>query len=294
MEVLTHLNKRLKSRPAVILPVEGLLQQFKSTDSSFLHNFSIIYITMGFPRLSKEKQIELLPIVLNCLEGKPENHQDKLLMLIVPLLQFIEFPNDPEKRSSLLGLADKPTTKKQFLALLQDILLLPYGVTADTTDVPAGMSSYSFKRVILNAWKAEELEKIKESICRFLCSGVFSDHDILSLLVLASSDTRFSVATPALAELSKVNASIDWFDPEITAPLYTLFLGNNIKIPERKTSACSTRVRQKLLQYLLKSRGKGINTVRGIQIIFEALFGVTNNQKCKVLALQFAKNLIQE
>lgn len=77
MEVLTHLNKRLKSRPAVQLPVESLLEQFKTTDSSFLHNFSIIYITMGFPRLDKEKQIELAPFVLNCLENKPENHQDK-------------------------------------------------------------------------------------------------------------------------------------------------------------------------------------------------------------------------
>lgn len=76
--------------------------------------------------------------------------------------------------------------------------------------------------------------------------------------------------------------------------LYTLFLGNNIKNPERKTLPCSARVRQKLLQYLLKSHGKGINTARGIQIIFEALFGGNNNQKCKVLALQFAKNLIQE
>lgn len=218
----------------------------------------------------------------------------RLLLLIVPLLEFIEIPSDPEKRNSLLGLADKPSTKKQFLTLLQDILLLPYGVTSDNTDVPAGMSPYSFKRVISNGWKAEELENVKISICRFLCSGVFSDQDILSLLVLASSDTRFSVATPAIAELSKVNTSIDWTDPQITENLYTLFLGNNIKNLERKTSPASARVRQKLLQYLLKSRGKGINTVRGIQIIFEALFGVNNNQKCKVLALQFAKNLIQE
>lgn len=144
-------------------------------------------------------------------------------MLILPLLEFIEIPSDPVKRVSLLGLADKPTTKKQFLALLQDILLLPYGVTSETTDVPAGMSSYSFKRVISNHWKAEELEAMKVSICRFLCGGIFSDQDILCLLVLASSDTRFSVATPAIAELSKVCTSIDWTDPEITAP-YVKFL----------------------------------------------------------------------
>ena len=140
-------------------------------------------------------------------------------MLILPLLGFIEIPSDPEKRISLLGLADKPTTKKQFLTLLQDVLLLPYGVTSDTSDVPAaGMSPYSFKRVVSNNWRAEELESMKVSICRFLCGGIFPDRDILSLLVLASSDTRFSVATPAIAELSKVNTAIDWTDPEITAP----------------------------------------------------------------------------
>lgn len=156
------------------------------------------------------------------------------------------------------------------------------------------MSAYAFKRVIANGWKAEELEQLKKGICRFLCSGVFSDQDILTLLVLASADTRFSVATPAIAELSKVNTTLDWSDPDICAPLYTLFLGNGLKNSERKTSACSARVRQKLLQFLLKSRGKGINTVRGIQIIFEALFGTNTNQKCKVLALQFTKNLVRE
>lgn len=145
-------------------------------------------------------------------------------MLILPLLEFIEIPSDPEKRISLLGLADKPTTKKQFLALLQDVLLLPYGITSETTDVPAGLSSYSFKRLFIsNNWKAEELERMKVSICRFLCGGIFPDQDILSLLVLASSDTRFSVATPAIAELSKVCTSIDWTDHEITAP-YVKFL----------------------------------------------------------------------
>lgn len=214
-------------------------------------------------------------------------------MLILPLLESIKIPEDPEKRCQLLGLADKPTTKKSLIALLQDVLLLPYGVTADG-EAPAGMSPYSFKRVIANGWKAEELENFKKGICRFLCSGVFPDKDALVLLVLASADTRFSVATPAIAELGKMNSSLDWCDPDLTAPIYTLFLGNGAKIAERKTSPCSARVRQKLLQFLLKSRGKGINTVRGIQVIFEALFGQSTNQKCKVLALQFTENLVKE
>lgn len=127
MEILTHINKRLKSRPAVQLPVEALLAQYQTATSSFLHNFSIIYVTMGFPRLTIGKQTELAPLLLNCLEGKPENHRDKLLLLVMPLLESIKIPDDPEQRASLLGLEDKPSTKKQFLTLLQDLLLLPYG-----------------------------------------------------------------------------------------------------------------------------------------------------------------------
>lgn len=166
-------------------------------------------------------------------------------------------------------------------------------MTADA-DVPPGMSTYSFKRVNANNWKAEDLENLKKGVCRFLCSGVFSDEDVLVPLVLASSDTRFSVATPAIAEMNKVNSSLDWSNPSLAAPLYTLFLGNGSKIADRKISACSTRLRQKLLQYLLKSKGKGVNVVRGVQVIFEALFGENTNQKCKVLALQFTKTLVKE
>lgn len=50
-----------------------------------------------------------------------------MLMLVLPLLGEIKIPEDPQKRHSLLGLEDKPLTKKQLMALMQDVLLLPYG-----------------------------------------------------------------------------------------------------------------------------------------------------------------------
>lgn len=156
------------------------------------------------------------------------------------------------------------------------------------------MSPYSTKRVSTNNWKAEELESLKKGICRFLCSGVFPIDDVLILILLASADTRASVSTAATVELNKVTSSLDWNDPKLTEPIYTLFLGNGSKNLERKTTAVNVRVRQKLLQYLLKTRGKGINTVRGIQVIFESLFSTNTNAKCKVQALQFTENLVKE
>ena len=92
--------------------------------------------------------------------------------------------------------------------------------------------------------------------------------------------------------LTTIFSSLDWFDAKIAEPLYTLFSGNNSKIADRKTSGCSIRIKQKILQHLLKCRGNAINVARGIQVIFEGIFGEITNQKCKVASLQFASNLI--
>lgn len=77
MEVLTHINKRLKARPLIQVPVQPILDLYSQTVSSYAMNFSIIYITMGFPRMTLEAQTELVPQLLSSLPGKPEVHEDK-------------------------------------------------------------------------------------------------------------------------------------------------------------------------------------------------------------------------
>lgn len=80
-------------------------------------------------------------------------------MLVLVDLGDLILPDDPEERKNFLKLDNKPALKRNFLHLLQDVLLLPYGVTQDR-DVPAGLSPYAFKRLMINKWKAEDLEKV--------------------------------------------------------------------------------------------------------------------------------------
>ncbi|KAH8285548.1 hypothetical protein KR054_010857, partial [Drosophila jambulina] len=293
VEVLTHIKRRLSSRGQVHIPVEALLDQYAAEDSStFLKNFAIIFIAMGYPRLPLEQQAGLASKVVGS-EDKLEVYQDKLFALLLPILSEIKIPDDPAQRSKLLNLQDKPVISTNFLSLLQDVLLLPYGITQDQ-EVPPGLSPYSFKRIIANNWRAEELEKVKKGIVRFLCASVFSDVQIFVPLVVASADTRFSVATPAIAELSKLCTMLDFSSPAVTSPLYTLFAGNQSKLTDRQTRPCCARVRQKLLQYLIKCRGKSINVTKGLQVIFDGLFGTNTNQKCKVLALNFVELVLRD
>lgn len=54
---------------------------------NLLQNFTIIYIKLGYPRMEMSKQAELVPSVLNAIEGKPLSHQDRFVYYI--FLTFI-------------------------------------------------------------------------------------------------------------------------------------------------------------------------------------------------------------
>ncbi|KAG5845073.1 hypothetical protein ANANG_G00134990 [Anguilla anguilla] len=99
MELLVHLNKRIKSRPKIQLPVETLLVQYQDPSAaSFVTNFTIIYIKMGYPRLEVQKQCELAPTLLTAMEGKPQPQQDGLMHLLIPALFHMKYPAGPASR----------------------------------------------------------------------------------------------------------------------------------------------------------------------------------------------------
>jgi proteasome component ECM29 len=79
MEIFVHINKRIKSRPNVQLPLDELLAMFNDpslTSLSFFANFSLIYIKLSFPRLDNKNKALMVEKLLNSLEGKSNPHMD--------------------------------------------------------------------------------------------------------------------------------------------------------------------------------------------------------------------------
>ena len=65
MELLVHVNKRVKNNDKVQLPMQALLEQYKNPgQSSFVLNFTIIYLKMGFPRMPLEQKVQIIPNIL--------------------------------------------------------------------------------------------------------------------------------------------------------------------------------------------------------------------------------------
>lgn len=221
MELLVHVNKRVKNNDNIQLPMEGLLEQYRNPNStSFIINFTIIYIKMGFPRLPLERKVDNIPKLLHCLEGKPASHQESILAMILPFLEHVKCSSEnPQSKANFLKLS-KPVSKL-FCDFIFDFLLLPYGShpsikPADPNDkikVPSAMSEASWKKVAGETlMKPEELEKVKTNVVKFLGNGLISEKEIAMHLVIAMADTRHSVSTEADSVMRRFSGGIDWND----------------------------------------------------------------------------------
>ncbi|KAA0722414.1 Proteasome-associated protein ECM29 -like protein [Triplophysa tibetana] len=325
MELLVHLNKRIKSRPKVQLPVETLLVQYQDpAAASFVTNFTIIYIKLGYPRLEASKQCELAPTLLTAMEGKPQPQQDSLMNLLIPTLYHMKYPKEPTKASPFV-LAERPKTVQLLLEFMLDVLLMPYGfvlneppsrptpaspqggsasgagaaVVQGLPQPPPGMSVYAVKRVIGEAqWSPEQLEQCKLGIVKFIEAEQVPEVESVIHLVVASSDTRHSVATAADLELKSKQSIVDWNNPLIINRMYKVYLGD---IPlkskgatvkqELKHEPVSTRVKLKILPHLLRSRLAAECFPANIQVVYDGLFGANTNNKLLSLTLQFVHHI---
>ncbi|XP_004711095.2 proteasome adapter and scaffold protein ECM29 [Echinops telfairi] len=324
MELLVHLNKRIKSRPKIQLPVETLLVQYQDPAAvSFVTNFTIIYVKMGYPRLPVEKQCELAPTLLTAMEGKPQPQQDSLMHLLIPTLFHMKYPVESSKSASPFNLAEKPKTVQLLLDFMLDVLLMPYGYVLNESQSrqnsssaqgsssnsgggsgipqpPPGMSFYAAKRVIGdNPWTPEQLEQCKLGIVKFIEAEQVPELEAVLHLVIASSDTRHSVATAADLELKSKQSLIDWNNPAIINKMYKVYLGDiplktkegAVLKPELKRDPVSTRVKLKIVPHLLRSRQAAETFPANIQVVYDGLFGANTNSKLRTLSLQFVHHI---
>ncbi|CAG5117500.1 unnamed protein product, partial [Candidula unifasciata] len=319
LNLLAHIKTRLKSRNQIKLPLEALLAQFQDPKATpFVTNFTILFIKLGFPRLEPEKQAQMLPLLINCLEGRSVSHQDSILQLLLPALQHIKMPKTDAQVRAMFPLRDKPAVKRLLLDYFMDVLLLPYnsqvaaaprraddGSDANAANVqpssvppPPGLSQAAFQRLISeNPLSPDDLEKAKLNIITFITSGVVEESDIACHLVVASSDTRHSVATSADMDLKKITGSVDWNSKEILSKLFSIFQGTvvvkgqpTVK-PDDRRSAVGPRIRLKIFPILLKAREASNMFPACLQLVFDCLFGPSPNAKLRIMAVEFVHHI---
>ncbi|KAL7057537.1 hypothetical protein AAHC03_016905 [Spirometra sp. Aus1] len=267
MELLGDVTRRLKCRPAIQIPVHELFVAYNDPEcSTYLTNFSHMYIRMGYPRMPLLEQIRLLPVLYASLtDNKPIVQRDVLLHLTLPVIGHVTVDNCSRREMELHELPVQRRFISEFYSL---VLLLPYRferlIRFDSNDatIPDGFNAYDYSRVAHDRFSmihsAEDLEKFKVAVVNFFSRGFFpADESILPLL-FANADTRHSVVSASDRQLHILDRLVDWEDEALLTHIFDWFLGRRREFDPKGRSEprrpLSAQVRVRLGTFLLRSR----------------------------------------
>ncbi|PON75687.1 Proteasome component Ecm, partial [Parasponia andersonii] len=87
LEILSHLNKRVKHQPEIGLPLLELWNIYSEANAApMVRNFCIVYIEMAFERVPTEEKVTLAPMLLVNVSKLPLQHQEIILRIVVKVI----------------------------------------------------------------------------------------------------------------------------------------------------------------------------------------------------------------
>nr|CDS26531.1 proteasome associated protein ECM29 [Hymenolepis microstoma] len=266
-ELLGDIIRRLKRQHNIQLPVNDLFVSYNAPEpSTYLANFSHLYIRLGFPRLPLNEQICLLPVLFASLtENKPVVQRDVLLHLTLPIIGGV--PADVRNRQEL-ELYELPMQRRYINEFYSLVLLLPYHferhIRFDNPGVllPDGFNSYDYSRVAHERFSLIQdksmLEKYKISIVQFYSRGFFPPDESILPLIFADCDTMHSVIAVANKEVRMLSVLVDWENEALLSRIFDWYLGRRREFDPKGLSEprvpLTPVVRMKLGNFLLQSR----------------------------------------
>ena len=76
MEILSHINKRIRDQNHIALPLEDLVDLFVDPSSAGLvKNFALVYTEMAFDRASPAAREKVVGKMLTGISARATNHQ---------------------------------------------------------------------------------------------------------------------------------------------------------------------------------------------------------------------------
>ncbi|KAG0252530.1 hypothetical protein DFQ27_008011 [Actinomortierella ambigua] len=323
--ILTHINKRIRSKPEIKLPLPGLLQQFTDSPSVLVRNFSLMYIEMGFPRITQEEKSGHLPRLVKGISKRPAAQQVTLLHIILPILANIRNTEDDATADPFdftINPADALVTLSRFL----DVILyrppttaLSSPSTSATTSVsidsspasmthpvvPNGMSPQAVK-FVSNDGKAvwansSGLKDIKLGVLRFVLStSTFPDdlapkiHTARFILLLAATGDVYNEVSSLGDDGLKRIKQPDLEQKGVVDQLFELYQGSNngTRIPGHEDmfrTPCSNSVKLKIMGYLMKSKRATMTFPSALQVSFDCLYGQSTTSKLIMAGMAFVQ-----
>ncbi|KAI8088970.1 proteasome stabiliser-domain-containing protein [Halteromyces radiatus] len=303
MDILSHINKRIKSNDNVKLPFDSLLDQFSNNDvSNFVKNFTIIYLEMCVKRLTPEETAVHIPKFLQGISKRPVSQRITLLHMVLPALK--KWTLDPSKqaeaRQSIFHFDEYPQDVTVILNFFKDLLLYqpmtPRQASTEseeTSPVYPGLSPQAVAEVTNNgkiSWTSTRVTEAKLGIIHFILSNVFTDDERLELLIAGVCDANHMVVSACEDGIRRWTNNVDLENKEIIQSLYTLYLGTK---PTTRgdgkdgRAPVSSAVKIRILYYLGKSIVATNFPTQMIQVVFDGIYGESSSLRLRRSTMAF-------
>ncbi|KAF7058005.1 hypothetical protein CFC21_065146 [Triticum aestivum] len=290
MEILSHINKRVKHRPEISLPMLDLWKIYtESASTSIVRNFCIVYIEMAFERLPSEEKGNIAPDLLINISKVPAQHQGIILRLVSKAIGEC----NTRKVDDNIALKYRSISGSDDGLVFADFCFhtILYQTPSQGIGCPAGLSVAQADRVTGKLpLKGDTLTSRKLGILNVLEAMQLASDILYPIYLAGASDSQESVAKRGDELLKRKASTASLEDAKLINRLFTLFNGTasaeNIAA-ELKVAPAPSSLRVRLMSVFCRSIAAANAFPYTLQCIFGCIYGSGTTSRLKQLGMEF-------
>ncbi|KAI5083342.1 hypothetical protein GOP47_0003085 [Adiantum capillus-veneris] len=285
MDMLTHINKRVKDQPSIKLPLLELLALYQNEKSEpIVKSFALVYLEMSFDRHPKD-DLDLAPELLKNLSQVSFQQQDILLRLSAKNLEKYAFKSLEESFAARYTFITNPKDRDIFVEFcLQTIIYQSLNKFSGLSKLQA--SRVSGKELL----KGDSLVNRKVGMLNVISGLNLSAEILYPLLLVASVDSNQLVSKRGEELLKKLTVGVNLEDSVLIKKLFSMFQGTigNSTSEDARVSAASPSVKEKIMSVFTRSIAAANSFPATLHCMFNCIFGTESYPRLKQFGMEFA------
>ncbi|OIW02801.1 hypothetical protein TanjilG_29577 [Lupinus angustifolius] len=290
LEILSHVNKRVKLQPDIGLPLSELWKLYSESGAApMIRNFCIVYIEMAFQRVSAKEKEELAPVLLVNISKLPLQHQEIILRIVVKVIGECHSKQIGDEVAAKYQKVNNAQDRNLFIEFCLHTML--YQRVSQSGGCPPGLSVAQSNRVAgKQQLQRDDLLLRKLGILNVLQALELDPELVYPLYIVASVDCEEPVVKRGEELLKKKASGANLDDLNLINRLFSLFNGTfgvENGNSESKVSPGSPTLKAKLMSIFCRSIAAANSFPSTLQCIFGCIYGNGTTSRLKQLGMEF-------
>ncbi|CAH9134546.1 unnamed protein product [Cuscuta epithymum] len=290
IEILSHVNKRVKHQPYIGLPLSELWQLYiESSAFSMVRNFCIVYFEMSIERAPKEDKEHMALTLLASISKVTAQHQEILLRIIIKVIGEFHSAHLNDELVAEYRKLGRLHNYEIFLEFCLHMIL--YQPTPQSGACPAGLSLTQCNRVTgKQQLTSDALCLRKLGILNVIEAMEIATELVYPLHIAACADSQELVVKKGEELLKKKASVVNLEDPNLIKKLFFLFngtTGSDQIPPESRVTPANISLRVRLMSVFCRSVSAANSFPSTLQCIFGCIYGNNTTSRLKQLGMEF-------